>query len=385
MTDTATAPSLDSMLAPVCDAARAAAADVDSSGRFPQEAVDALRESGLFGLTLPADVGGMGGGPDELVTATGAIAAACGSTAMIYLMHVASAMVVAAAPPAGQTDLLTRMATGKALGTLAFSEPGSRSHFWAPVSQASATNGRIQLAARKSWVTSAGHADVYIVSTQSAPGTVGETGPTVSDLYAVAADRPGVTVAGTFRGLGLRGNASTPMTFELDVADGDRLGPPGDGFRLKLEAVMPWFNLGNAAVSLGLAQAAVDAAVAHASAARLDHLGESLAELPTIRAQLSRMSLELAATRDYVLATARSLAAPDDGTTLRVLGVKALANDAALRVTDAAMRVCGGAAFSDHLQLERYFRDARAGHVMAPTADVLYDFYGKAITGLPLF
>jgi alkylation response protein AidB-like acyl-CoA dehydrogenase len=68
-----------------------------------------------------------------------------------------------------------------------------------------------------------------------------------------------------------------------------------------------------------------------------------------------------------------------------VLGVKAAANDAALRITDTAMRVCGGAAFSKHLQIDRFFRDARAGSVMAPTADVLYDFYGKAITGQPVF
>jgi len=152
-----------------------------------------------------------------------------------------------------------------------------------------------------------------------------------------------------------------------------------------LGVVMPWFNLGNAAVSLGLSQAAVDAALAHTSGARLQHLGESLAQLPTIRAQLARMSLDLASLRSYVDVAARSIASPDDGTTLHVLGVKAVANDAALRITDAAMRVCGGAAFSEHLQLERFFRDARAGGVMAPTADVLYDFYGKAITGQPLF
>lgn len=372
-------------LAPVLDAARKTAADVDATGRFPHEAVDALRASGLLGLTLPTEVGGVGGTPEDLVRVMTEIAAACGSTAMIYLMHVSSAMVVAAAPPAGQPDLLSRIASGAALGTLAFSEPGSRSHFWAPVSQASAAHDGVRLTARKSWVTSAGHADVYIVSTLSAPESVEEVTPTTTDLYAVPADRAGVSVGGSFHGLGLRGNASTPMTFDLDVSDGDRLGEAGDGFRLKLEAVLPWFNLGNASVSLGLAQAATDAAVAHAAGARLQHLGESLAQLPTIRSQLARMSLDLAAARDYVLATAQSLAAPDDGTTLRVLGVKALANDAALRVTDTAMRVCGGAAFSDHLQLERFFRDARAGHVMAPTADVLYDFYGKSITGLPLF
>jgi alkylation response protein AidB-like acyl-CoA dehydrogenase len=129
----------------------------------------------------------------------------------------------------------------------------------------------------------------------------------------------------------------------------------------------------------------VEVTIAHASAARFEHLGESLAQLPTIRAQLARMSLELAATRAYLGTVARAIAAPDAQTPLHVLGVKAYANDAALRITDAAMRVCGGAAFSEHLQLDRYFRDARAGHVMAPTADALYDFYGKAVTGQELF
>ncbi|WP_460497354.1 acyl-CoA dehydrogenase family protein, partial [Glycomyces tarimensis] len=116
-----------------------------------------------------------------------------------------------------------------------------------------------------------------------------------------------------------------------------------------------------------------------------EHLGGSLAQLPTIRAQLAKMSIDVAAARAYLDGTAAALAAPDESTVLRVLAVKALANDTALRVTDAAMRVCGGAAFAKGLGLERCFRDARAGHVMAPTADVLYDFYGKAVCGLPLF
>ncbi len=372
-------------LAPVLAAARKAAPDVDATGRFPHEAVYELRTSGLLGLSLPREVGGMAARPEDLVDVVSRVAAACGSTAMIYLMHVSSAMVVAAAAPSGQPDLVRQLATGEALGTLAFSEPGSRSHFWAPVSRGQAVDGGVRLAARKSWVTSAGHADVYVVSTLSPPELADDVSPTTTDLYAVPADRGGVEVTGSFHGLGLRGNASAPMTFDLDVGDGDRVGAVGGGFGLMLDAVLPWFNLGNAAVSLGLAQAAADAAISHASAARLQHLGESLAQLPTIRAQLARMSLDLAATRQYVLAAARSVAMPDESTTLHVLGVKALANDAALRVTDTAMRVCGGAAFSDHLQLERYFRDARAGHVMAPTADVLYDFYGKAVTGLPVF
>jgi alkylation response protein AidB-like acyl-CoA dehydrogenase len=70
---------------------------------------------------------------------------------------------------------------------------------------------------------------------------------------------------------------------------------------------------------------------------------------------------------------------------LFVLGVKAIAAEAAIEVTDEAMRACGGAAFGRQLSVERNFRDARAASVMAPTTDVLYDFIGKAIAGLPLF
>ena len=364
--------------------ARVQAREVDTQAAFPTDAVNALRENGLLGLTLPEDVGGLGGGPVEMVTALSEIASACGSTAMVYLMHLSAAMAVASAPPPGHPDLLARIASGQALATLAFSESGSRSHFWAPVSQAQMSGDRVQVKTRKSWVTSAGHADAYLVSTLTAAEQATTEAPVAVDVYAVPAGA-GVEVAGTFRGLGLRGNASAPMTFDVVVGETDRLGGPATGFGLMLSVVMPWFNIGNAAVSLGLARAGVEAAVAHASGARFEHLGDTLASLPTIRAQLARAALDLAVTSSYVEAAARSVATPDDSTTLRVLGAKAVANDAALRITETAMRVCGGAAFSEHLPLERVFRDARAGAVMAPTADVLYDFYGKAITGQPLF
>ncbi|WP_199434486.1 Rv1679 family acyl-CoA dehydrogenase [Qaidamihabitans albus] len=372
---------LTARLEPVLTAAGEHAREVDAAARFPEEAVAALRDSGLLGLTLPAEAGGLGQGPHEFAEVVSALAAACGSTAMIYLMHVSAAMPLAAAPPPAVPELLSELASGKALASLALSEKGSRSHFWAPVSQARSTGAGLRVRADKSWVTSAGHADVYVVSTLT-PDT--GTADTV-DMVAVPAATAGVTVAGDWHGLGLRGNASAPMKLDVELPADHRLGSAGTGFELMMQTVLPWFNLGNAAVSAGLSRAATDAAVAHASAARFEHLEESLSALPTIRAQLAKMSIEVAGVRAALRQTADRLAEPGEDTMLHVLGIKASANDAALRVTDAAMRVCGGAAFSEHLQIDRYFRDARAGHVMAPTADALYDFYGKAITGQPLF
>lgn len=366
----------------VVSVAEANADYVDAEGTFPTAAVDALRRSGLLGLVLPEEIGGLGAGPRDLVDVVGTLAAACGSTAMIYLMHTAAAVCVAAAPPPGAPDLLSVMASGEALGTLAFSERGSRSHFWAPVSAGvlSDDGNAVKLRADKSWVTSADYADVYVVSAGSTSGVAGEV-----DLFALPKSVDGLSVVAPFTGMGLRGNASSPMTIDATLPVTARLGAEAAGFGLLMETVLPWFNLGNAAVSLGLASAAYSAAVSHVSGARLEHRDEALSALPTIRAQIARMGTTLAAQRAYLHSAAASVSAPNEETLNHVLGVKASANDAALAITESAMRVCGGAAFSKHLPIERVFRDARAGAVMAPTADVLYDFYGKAATGLPLF
>lgn len=376
---TMTQSTLEEAVAQVTAVAAVHAQQVDTDGTYPVDSVAALRSSGLLGLVISDDAGGMGAGPVEFTEVLGAIAAACGSTAMIYLMHVAAAVTVASAPPAAMPDLLSRMASGEVLGTLAFSEKGSRSHFWAPVSESVADGDDLRFTAYKSWVTSAGYADVYVMSSQSA------VDPETVDLYAIPASTPGLDIAGPWSGLGLRGNASSPMAVAVTIPSSYRLGEPGSGFGTMMATVLPWFNLGNSAVSLGLSTAAVDAAVAHVTGARLEHLDQALSALPTIRAQIAKMSIALTAQKSYLAQAAAKVASPAEDTPLFVLGVKASANDAALTITESAMRVCGGAAFSKHLPIERAFRDARAGSVMAPTADVLYDFYGKAVTGLPLF
>ncbi|MGH3636413.1 MAG: acyl-CoA dehydrogenase family protein, partial [Mycobacterium sp.] len=311
------------------------AEQVDADGAFPSAAVDALRGSGLLGLVLPPDVGGLGAGPVEFTEVVAELAAACGSTAMVYLMHAAAAVTVAAAPPVGMPQLLSAMASGESLGTLAFSEKGSRSHFWAPVSAAvlSDDGSAVKLRADKSWVTSAGYADVCVVSAGSTSGVAGEV-----DMFAVPSSAEGLSVVAPFVGLGLRGNASSPMTVDVTLPVTSRLGDQAAGFGLMMQTVLPWFNLGNAAVSLGLAGSAYAATIAHVGSARLEHLGETLAALPTIRAQIARMGTSLAAQRAYLTHAAASVSAPDDHTLTHVLGVKASANDAALAITESAMR-----------------------------------------------
>ena len=362
-----------------------AAAKNDKEGRFSSEAVAALGAAGLLGLVVPTDAGGAGLGPRAFAGVTATLAAADASVAMVYMMHVSATMclVTGAKSPAAKA-VLADIGKGKHLSTLAFSEKGSRSHFWAPVSKAQRTPGGVRISALKSWVTSAEHADSYVVSAQQPDSK----GPTDTTLYLVPKGAAGLKVAGAWDGMGLRANASAPMTLEAcEVKDDLRLTDDGTGFKAMLEVVLPWFNLGQASVGLGICRGVVGSTVSHLKSSHFEHMnGASLGEsLPNLRAQLAQMQIEtdgLAARVDDLVA---NLETPGPLTVLRVLESKAAANEVAIRVTSDAMRTCGGAAFSRHTGIERFFRDAQAGAVMAPTVDQLRDFIGKALLGIPLF
>jgi len=376
---------VDSAKRIAADTLAPAAADNDRLGRFSSEAAEALAGAGLLGMMLPADIGGGALGPRTFAEVVAALAEADASVAMVFLMHTLAALTIAAAwrTPALKR-VLVDIAGGRHMSTLAFSEAGSRSHFWAPVSRAVPMNGRaVRISARKSFVTGAGHVHSYVASALSPSGT----GPTDSTLYLVDATSPGVTVSAAWDGLGLRANASSPVVLDQCVVPEDlRLTADGAGFPAMLNIVLPLFNVGQAAVSLGICRAALAATARHLKTARFEHLGVTLGEaLPNLRAQLATMQIEtdgLSARLDDAL---RHLERPDDLTMLRVLEVKAAGSETAIAVTSLAMRTCGGAALSRQMGIERFFRDAQAGAVMAPTTDVLRDFIGKSMVGLPLF
>jgi alkylation response protein AidB-like acyl-CoA dehydrogenase len=361
-----------------------AARQNDKESRFSTEAVHSLGQAGLLGLTLPTEFGGAGLGPRTFAAVLATLAEADASVAMVYLMHIcASATIVEARPGSAVAQILKDIASGSHLSTLAFSEAGSRSHFWAPVSRASPNATGVRITAKKSWVTSAGWAQSYVVSSLAPEGT----GPTESTLYLVPAGVRGLSVEGSWDGLGLRANASAPMLLEeCQVPRELQLTNDGEGFQAMLNVVLPRFNLGTAAEALGLCRAVVAATAAHLKTARFEHLGQSLGEsLPTLRAQLATMQIDTDGLSARVDDLVEHLERPRDTTMLRVLETKAAAGDTAIGVTSTAMRVCGGAAFSKHLIIERIWRDAQAGAVMAPTGDVLREFIARAVLGMPLF
>jgi alkylation response protein AidB-like acyl-CoA dehydrogenase len=353
------------------------AVETDKAGAFPVHTVQALTDAGLMGLLTPVEHGGLGGTISDAAVVVERVARVCASSAMVLCMHLSGAAVIAAL---GSPEVNRAVARGEHLSTLAFSEAGSRSMFWAPVSTARLDGDEVVLDAHKSWVTSASHATAYVWSSKPATGD----GP--STIWLVERARAGLEVPAPFDGLGLRGNDSSPLTAKgVRIPAANRLGPEGGGFDVMMGTVLPLFNLMNAACSLGIAEAALTGAAAHLGATRFEHTGDALNGLPTIRAYYAKARVRADQARALWEDTMEAVTTGRADAMLRVLEIKAAAGDAVLEVVSTCMRVCGGAAYRKELGVERAFRDAQAGSVMAPTADALYDFIGKATLGLPLF
>jgi alkylation response protein AidB-like acyl-CoA dehydrogenase len=375
---TTTAETYESTLERICATDVAAnAAAVDRDGAFPKASIEALASAGLLGALSSPDSGGLGLGLSGAARIVHRVAEECGSTAMVLVMHYCGTSVLEAHAP---QEVRTAAASGAHLSTLAFSEAASRSHFWAPVSTASIHEDRVRLNAAKSWVTSASHATAYVWSSRPLGGQGAST------IWLVPGSSSGLKIDKPFEGLGLRGNDSSPVSaVDVEVPSSAMLGGDGQGFEIMMSVVLPTFAVLSAACSNGLMAGAIRRTVEHVTRTRHSDTGSALADLPTIRSYVARMRIKTDLSEALTGDTLAAIATSRSDTMLRVLECKAAAAEAANEVLDIAMRVCAGAAFRKEVGVERLFRDARAAGVMAPTTDVLYDFLGKAVCGLPLF
>jgi isovaleryl-CoA dehydrogenase len=351
------------------------AATVDRDRVFPDASLRALGECGALGLLVPEASGGAGGGLAELAAACEAVGGACASSGMVFLMHSVTAATIAAGGGERAGGYLEEMAAGRTLGTLAFSERGTGAHFYAPELAAELDDGGVRIRGRKSFVTSGGHAGVYLVLVRS-------TGGEGLDCYAVEAGH-GVRFEGEWDGLGMAGNSSVAAEFDVVVDVASRIGGSGEGQGLVFGAVAPFFLAGLAAVNVGIAAAALAATVEHASKPRYAD-GGSLAEIQSIQHALADMDMSTRAARLVVQEAARLGDAGDAAALVALMEAKVIATEAAAAVTQTALEVCGGQGYTRALPIERHLRDARAGAVMAPTNGVLRNWTGKALAGLPV-
>lgn len=355
----------------------------DREARWPAEAMRALADSRLTALLAPRSLGGHGEGMVGLAAICEILAQESASTALCFGMHcVGTAVIAAKATDEQKTRYLEPIARGEHVTTLAVSEPGSGAFFFYPETHIARRGEGYEISGAKSFVTNAGHADSYVLSTGAVTGA-----PDQGAFSCVLVDRdtPGMEWRDDWRGMGMRANDSRTLRLnDVQVPRGNLLGEEGDQLWYMFEVIAPYFLMAMAGTYLGLAQAAFEEARKHVSTRRYAHTGELLGAAPVVSHRLGEMWMVLEATRQLIYSAAErgDAGAPDMLTA--ILACKAAAGDTSVHVANEAMTLCGGVAYRENSRLSRILRDSRASHVMAPTTDLLKTWLGRALINLPL-
>jgi alkylation response protein AidB-like acyl-CoA dehydrogenase len=360
------------------DVAAPSAAAVDRSGRWPSEAMGALKDAGLGGLVVPEELGGLGHGLSSIVRLAEILGRECPSTALCFGMHCVGSAVIAAKATAEQVEVfLDPVVRGEHVTTLALSEPGSGAHFWLSETTLARTANGFLVSGKKTFVTSGGHADSYVVSTVAADPSAP---PGEFSCVVVPADAGGLTWGEPWGGIGMRGNSS--RTLELrDVALPPHalLGEEGEQMWYLFNVIAPFFLSAMAGTYLGIAAGALEDARLHLLQRRYLHDGSRLAQQPVLQHRLGVLWATVERTRQLVYHAA---AEGDGGSTSAVpalCSAKAEVAECVVHVVNEAMTLTGGIGYREGGALERRLRDARAAHVMAPTTDVLRMWVGRAL------
>ena len=340
-----------------------AARRVDAESCFPCAGVEALAQAGVGGLLVPPAMGGSGDSRVAWVVAVEEVAAACGSTSLVYAnqMHVAHPLVAFGAP-AQQLRYVPGLVDCSSYGSVAITEPDAGSDAASLRTTARPAEGGYRLSGTKTFITSGDRADVVIVFATVDP-TRGAAGVTA---FLIGRETPGFGVGRTLHKLGMHGSSTAELHFDdCPVSAEARLGAEGGGFRMLVETMLT-SRLSAAAQGVGLARAAWASTARHL-AAQLDPrqrsgqaeqftLAGARARIAAARTLLHRAAAAVdAATGPVGLSGSGAEAAP----LLEVAMAKQHCTDLAVELIPELMALLGGDGDSMDLDVERYLRDAR--------------------------
>lgn len=361
------------------------ASAVDAECIWPEHSLRALADAGLMGLLVPESLGGLGQGLLALSVVTERIGQACPSSALCYGMHLVASAVIAAKPtPYQQEQYLRPIAQGRHITSLALSEKGTGAHFYYfPETQLNPDGEDFILEGNKAFITNGGHADSYVISAAAPNEDDGE----VSELSCVIldADSPGIQWNQPWRGFGMRGNSSRNVHFnQVRIPRQNLLGREGDQLWYIFEVITPYFLMAMAGTYLGIAQAALEAASQHLRNRRYTTFNRTLAQNESLQNRFADLWIAVEKNRALVR-QAGALGDLDRTKALPYIFASKLdAGETAVMVTNEAMTLCGGSAYRENSRVAQLLRDARASHVMSPTSDILRQWTGKLLLGLPL-
>jgi len=339
------------------------AAEEEDAGRFPREVFALLSESGLLGLPYSSDHGG-GDQPYEVyLQVLEELAAARLTVGLGVSVHTLSCHALASyGTKEQQAEHLPAMLGGGLLGAYCLSEPASGSDAASLRTKAVRDGDDWVLTGTKAWITHGGIADFYTVMART-----GEEGPRGITAFLAPADAAGLSAAAPERKMGLKGSPTAQINFDGVRLDGSRrIGEEGQGFAIALSALDSG-RLGIAACAIGLAQAALDEAVAYATGRR--QFGRPISDFQGLRFLLADMATQIEAGRALYLAAARLRDAGRPFAKQAAMA-KLLCTDAAMKVTTDAVQVLGGYGYTADFPVERYMREAKVLQIVEGTNQI---------------
>jgi alkylation response protein AidB-like acyl-CoA dehydrogenase len=358
----------------VADRAAPAASDYEEKKEFPRDLFRQLGEMGLCGIPYDEAFGGAGQPFLTYLAVLEEMATGFLSLAMALSVHHLSAFGV---HQFGSDDLksryLPRLFSGEWLGAYALSEASSGSDAASLQTKASRTDGGYRLTGSKRFISHGGEAEFYLVMART-----GEEGPKGISAFAVEKGWPGFEFGKLEEKMGWQASPMRELIFEGCEVPGENLvGEEGQGFVIAL-AGLDSGRLGIAACSVGLAQAAFDAAVAFAKDRQ--QFGRSVIEFQGLQFMLADMATHIEAARRLYREAAR-LRDAGESYTIAASMAKLFASDTAMRVTTDAVQVHGGYGYMQEYPVERYMREAKALQIVEGTNQIQRMVIGRHLAG----
>ncbi|HET7189682.1 MAG TPA: acyl-CoA dehydrogenase family protein [Gemmatimonadaceae bacterium] len=344
------------------------AARWDRESCFPVGVARRMGELGFLGMLLPEKFDGLGLDTTSYLLALEEIAAADASAAVLMSVHnsLPTQMLLNFGSDAQRERWLRPMARGEMIGAFALSEPEAGSDASALRCQAVRDGDDWVLSGTKSWVTSGSFADVIMVMARTDTPDARRRSKGIS-AFIVTPDLPGFHVGKKEDKMGLRASPTVQLNFdELRVPAENLLGEEGQGFVYAMRSLDNG-RLGIAAQAVGIAQAALDAALAYADERK--QFGQPIREFQAIQFKLADMASRLESARAMLHLTA---AAKDRGESTTLYGSmsKLLASETAMFVTTEAVQIFGGYGYVKDYPVEKYFRDAKITEIYEGTSEI---------------
>ncbi|MDT4969812.1 MAG: butyryl-CoA dehydrogenase [Acidobacteriota bacterium] len=340
--------------------------EYDEQSRFPREQLKGLAELGLLGMTTPEEWGGAGFDTVSYALALEEIARADASVCVIVGVtnSVCCYPLLTFGTEEQKQKYLVPLARGEALGAFCLSEPQAGSDATNLRTRAVRDGDSYVINGTKSWVTSGGEAQTYIVMAVTAR----EANKTEITSFIVEGDTPGLTVSAIEHKMGQRASQTAEMSFvDVRVPIENVLGGEGGGKRLAFNS-LDYGRVGIGALSTGIAQGALDESIKYSRDRQA--FGQAISEFQAIKFKLANMATEIDAARLLTLRAASLKDAGDNRAGYYAAMAKLFASEMANRVCADAVQIHGGNGYSRDYAVERMYRDARVTTIYEGTSEI---------------